>query len=102
MGLEIDVVRNNRGAIRIEDVAAWITPRTKAVVISSVQWSNGFRLDLDSLSALCRDRRVWLVIDAVQQLGAFPIDVRETPVDILACGGHKWLNAPFGVGDCST
>jgi len=98
MGLEIDVVPNNRGAIHIEDVAERITPRTKAVVISSVQWSNGFRLDLDSLSALCRDRRISLVIDAVQQLGAFPIDVRKTPIDILACGGHKWLNAPFGVG----
>jgi selenocysteine lyase/cysteine desulfurase len=98
MGLEIDVVPHNQGAIRIEDVAERITPRAKAVVISSVQWSNGFRLDLDSLSALCRDRRVWLVVDAVQQLGAFPIDVRKTPIDILACGGHKWLNAPFGVG----
>jgi selenocysteine lyase/cysteine desulfurase len=98
MGLEIDVVPNNQGAIRIEDVAERITPRTKAVVISSVQWSNGFRLDLDSLSALCSGRRVWLVVDAVQQLGAFPIDVRKTPIDILACGGHKWLNAPFGVG----
>ncbi len=98
MGLEIDVVPNNQGAIRIEDVAERITPRTKAVVISSVQWSNGFRLDLDSLSTLCRDRRVWLVVDGVQQLGVFPIDVRKTPIDILACGGHKWLNAPFGVG----
>jgi cysteine desulfurase/selenocysteine lyase len=98
MGLEIDTVPNNRGAIRIEDVAERITPHTKAVVISSVQWSNGFRLDLDSLSALCRDRRVWLVVDTVQQLGAFPIDVRKTPIDVLACGGHKWLNAPFGVG----
>jgi cysteine desulfurase/selenocysteine lyase len=98
MELRIDVVPNNRGVIRIEDVAERITPRTKAVVISSVQWSNGFRLDLDSLSALCHDRRVWLVVDAVQQLGAFPIDVRKTPIDILACGGHKWLNAPFGVG----
>jgi cysteine desulfurase / selenocysteine lyase len=38
------------------------------------------------------------VVDAIQQLGAVPIDVRTTPVDILACGGHKWLNAPFGCG----
>ena len=98
IGLEIDMVPNYRGAIRIQDLADRVTPRTKAVVISSVQWSNGFRLDLPALSALCRDRRVWLVVDAIQQLGAFPIDVRETPIDILVCGGHKWLNAPFGVG----
>lgn len=98
MGLEIDVVPNRDGRILVEDIAERITPRTKAVVVSSVQWSNGFRIDLHALSALCRDRHLWLVVDAIQQLGAIPIDVRETPIDILACGGHKWLNAPFGAG----
>ena len=39
-----------------------------------------------------------LVVDAIQQLGAIPLDVRDTPVDMVACGGHKWLNAPFGAG----
>jgi cysteine desulfurase / selenocysteine lyase len=98
MGLEIDVVPNHGGQIRVEDIAERIKPRTKAVVTSSVQWSNGFRLDLKALSALCRERNIWLVVDAIQQLGAIPIDVRETPIDILACGGHKWLNSPFGLG----
>lgn len=98
MGLEIDVVPNLGGQIRVDDIAERIKPRTKAVVTSSVQWSNGFRLDLKALSALCQERNIWLVVDAIQQLGAVPIDVRETPIDILACGGHKWLNSPFGVG----
>jgi cysteine desulfurase / selenocysteine lyase len=98
MGLEIDVVPNRSGKILVEDIAERITPLTKVVVTSSVQWSNGFRIDLHALSALCRDRNLWLVVDAIQQLGAIPIDVRETPIDILACGGHKWLNSPFGTG----
>jgi len=38
------------------------------------------------------------VVDAIQQIGAIPLDVGKTPVDILACGGHKWLNSPFGCG----
>jgi cysteine desulfurase / selenocysteine lyase len=97
-GIEIDVVPNHNGEVRAEDFAARITPRTRVVAISSVQWTNGFRLDLDAFSRLCRDRGVWLIVDAIQQLGAVPIDVRQTPVDILACGGHKWLNAPFGCG----
>ena len=97
-GIEIDVVPSRNGRIRIEDIAERIGPRTRVVAISSVQWSNGFRCDLQALSALCRERMVWLVVDAIQQLGAFPIDVKETPVDFLACGGHKWLNAPFGTG----
>jgi len=66
--------------------------------MSSVQWSNGFRADLDAIGAFCRERRMWFVVDGIQQLGAFPIDVGRTPIDILVTGGHKWLNAPFGAG----
>jgi cysteine desulfurase/selenocysteine lyase len=97
-GIEIDVIPNHQGELRIADFADAIQPRTRVIAVSSVQWSNGFRCDLAALSRLCRDRKIWLVVDAIQQLGAVPIDVRATPVDMLACGGHKWLNAPFGCG----
>lgn len=97
-GVAIDLVPNRNGQVRPEDIADRITPRTRVLAISSVQWSNGYRADLASLSALCREHGVWLVVDAIQQLGAIPIDVAATPVDILLCGGHKWLNAPFGCG----
>ena len=97
-GIEIDVVPNRNGEVPVEDLAARVTPRTKVVAISTVQWTNGYRCDLALLSKLCRERGIWLVVDAIQQLGAVPIDVQQTPVDILACGGHKWLNAPFGCG----
>jgi len=97
-GVEIDIVPNHRGEVRAEDFAARITASTRAIVLSSVQWSNGYRCDLAAFSRLCRERGIFLVVDAIQQLGAIPIDARETPVDLLACGGHKWLNAPFGCG----
>ncbi len=98
MGIEIDVVPHRDGRLLVDDFAARMGPRTAVVAVSSVQWTNGFRCDLASLGTLCRDRGVWLVVDAIQQLGALPLDVSETPVDLLACGGHKWLNAPFGAG----
>jgi cysteine desulfurase / selenocysteine lyase len=97
-GIEIDVVPNHQGQVRAGDFADRITPRTRVVVLSSVQWSNGYRCDLATFSKLCRERSLWLVVDAIQQIGAVPLDVVKTPVDILACGGHKWLNAPFGCG----
>jgi selenocysteine lyase/cysteine desulfurase len=97
-GIEIDSVPNRHGQILIEDIEAAIGKRTRVVAISSVQWSNGFRCDLEALSRLCRDRGVFLVVDAVQQIGAIPFDVQKTPVDAIACGGHKWLMAPFGCG----
>jgi selenocysteine lyase/cysteine desulfurase len=97
-GIEIDVVPNHQGQVRAGDFADRITPRTRVVVLSSVQWSNGYGCDLATFSKLCRERNLWLVVDAIQQIGAVPLDVVKTPVDILACGGHKWLNAPFGCG----
>jgi selenocysteine lyase/cysteine desulfurase len=97
-GVETDCVPNRRGRAEIEDFAARLTPAHKGIAISSVQWSNGYRCDLEKLSSLCRERGVWLVVDAIQQLGAVPLDVRKTPIDVLACGGHKWLNSPFGTG----
>ncbi len=98
VGIEIDTVPNRDGQVLIEDIEAAITADTRVVAISSVQWSNGFRCDLDALSRLCRERGVFLVVDAVQQIGAVPLDVKNTPVDAIACGGHKWLMAPFGCG----
>lgn len=97
-GIEIDVVPNHKGEVRAQDFADRITPRSRVIVLSSVQWTNGYRTDLAAFSKLCRDRNIWLVVDAIQQVGAIPFDVRKTPVDILACGGHKWLNSPFGCG----
>ena len=97
-GIELRVVPHRNGRLLAEDFAARMTPRTRLVVASSVQWSYGYRMDVAALGALCRERGVWLVVDVIQQLGAVPFDVKATPADIVACGGHKWLNAPFGCG----
>jgi len=97
-GITLTEVPHRHGRLLVDDFAARMGARTRLVVASSVQWSHGYRMDLAGLSALCRERGVWLVVDAIQQLGAVPIDVQATPVDLLACGGHKWLNAPFGCG----
>jgi cysteine desulfurase / selenocysteine lyase len=98
IGFEIDVVRSRSGTISVEEIEPMIGPRTRVLAISSVQWSNGFRCDLDAISGLCRDSNVFLIVDAIQQIGAIPLDVQRTPVDALACGGHKWLLSPFGCG----
>ena len=97
-GIEIDIVPNRDGRILAEDIAVRVQPRTRVLAISSVQWSNGFRCDLGAIGVLCQQRNIWFVVDAIQHLGAVPLDVRKTPVDILACGGHKWLNSPLGTG----
>ncbi|MEU6376662.1 aminotransferase class V-fold PLP-dependent enzyme [Streptomyces sp. NPDC046909] len=92
------VPHDEAGRIGVDAVRAELTRDVKVVALSSVQWTNGYRADLAALSELCRRRDIWLVVDAAQHLGALPLNVRRTPVDILVCGGHKWLCSPFGTG----
>jgi cysteine desulfurase/selenocysteine lyase len=72
--------------------------RVKVLAVSLVQFSNGYAVDLDALSRATRATGTYLVVDAIQGLGQFPVDLRRTPVDILSSGGQKWLLAPWGSG----
>jgi cysteine desulfurase/selenocysteine lyase len=69
-----------------------------ALSISFVQFASGYRADLGALSRICAEHDVLFVVDAIQGLGALPLDVRSTPIDILACGAQKWLCSPWGSG----
>lgn len=85
----------------VPDVAALLEaiatrPRVKVVAISWVSFCSGARIDLDAVGQACRARGIWFVVDAIQGLGALPLDVRRTPIDILSCGAQKWLQSPWG------
>src|SRR5262245_57082126 len=95
-GFEIAVVPVSDGRLRVDDFARAIDGRTRIHLLSSVQCSTGFRADLAAFSQLADEKKVLLVVDAIQELGEMPIDVTRTPVDFLVTGGHKWLNAPAG------
>ncbi len=97
--VEIRPVRSQDGGVLTVDAFERVMDeRTRAVCVSSVQWCTGVRLDMRALGELCRARGIWLVADAVQEIGAMHVDVRDRYADFLIAGGHKWLNAPFGCG----
>ncbi|PYP09447.1 MAG: hypothetical protein DMD59_08745 [Gemmatimonadetes bacterium] len=73
-------------------------PAVRVLAVSFVQFSNGYRADLQKLSAACRANGTYLVVDGIQGIGNSVLDVTETPIDILACGGQKWLLSPWGSG----
>ena len=70
---------------------------TRLLTVSAVQWNDGFRLDLHTLGESCRQKNVLFFVDAIQQLGALPMDVEECRIDFLAADAHKWLLAPEGI-----
>ena len=73
-------------------------PRVRVLALSFVQFSNGYRADLKKLGAACRANGTYFIVDGIQGVGNSVLDVRETPVDMLACGGQKWLLSPWGSG----
>ena len=96
-GVETRIARHSAGDIGVEKIKALCDARTRVIALSHVAWVNGLVHPVDELGAFCRARGIYLCLDAIQSVGAMPVDVREG-VDFLSCGGHKWLLAPLGTG----
>ena len=68
----------------------------RLLAISFVQYLSGFRANLNVIGEICRRRNCFFFVDAIQGLGAFPLDVEAAHIDALAADGHKWLLGPEG------
>ena len=95
-GVECRVVESAAGSYSPDDVERLINERTRLVSVSSVAFHNGFTPDLDAIGAICDRRGILFCVDAIQSLGALPMDVRRSRVSFLAADGHKWLCGPEG------
>ena len=70
----------------------------RLLAISFVQYLSGLRADLKAIGEICRENGCFFFVDAIQGLGAFPLDVEEAHIDALAADGHKWLLGAEGCG----
>jgi selenocysteine lyase/cysteine desulfurase len=96
-GVEIDFVKSVNGQVTVEAIEAALTPSTKMLSISHVQFLSGYRADLEKIGALCRERGIIFIVDAIQSAGAIGIDVKKCNIDFLAAGTQKWLMALEGL-----
>ncbi|MGD8615132.1 MAG: aminotransferase class V-fold PLP-dependent enzyme [Gammaproteobacteria bacterium] len=78
-------------------IIAAMSPRTRLVSVSSVQYASGLALDLEVLGAACHDRDVAFCIDAIQSIGVKPLDVQGCRADFVMADGHKWMLGPEGL-----
>ena len=88
----------HRGRISVSSILKRVDARTRIVAVSSVAYHNGFRMDLKTLGEALESRSVPFYVDAIQSLGACPLDVKRIRASFLAADGHKWLLAPEGAG----
>lgn len=86
------------GEIDLDQLTRCIDQRTRMVSLSWVGFASGYRLDLARVVELVHSRGALLMVDAIQGLGAFPLSVRDLPIDFLAADGHKWMLGPEGAG----
>jgi len=97
-GVEVRRVASDSGVVTADRLAAACDRRTRILAVSWVGYSNGWRHDVNQLAEIAHQHGALLFLDAIQGLGVFPLDVRQTPVDFLAADGHKWLLGPEGAG----
>jgi cysteine desulfurase / selenocysteine lyase len=97
-GVETRRVETENGRLDVEKLAAACDGRTRIVSVSWVGYATGYRHEVERIAAIAHKHGALMMLDAIQGLGAFPFDVRETPIDFLSADGHKWMLGPEGAG----
>ena len=94
----VEVPSDDGRTMSTDRICAAITERTAAVVLSHAAYVSGSVIDVAAIAARCRDRGAVFVLDAYQTTGIYPFDVRDTDVDAVVGGSHKWLCGGPGCG----
>ena len=94
-GVKVNLVQT---PVTVEKIEAALTPRTRLIALSHVDWTNGEVLPLAPICALTRDRGILTLVDGAQSVGNIPVDVPATGADMYAFTGHKWVLGPEGMG----
>jgi cysteine desulfurase/selenocysteine lyase len=98
LGVKVNYVNNACGRILLDDMERVIDDKTVAVAISHVEYANGFRHNLRLLSEMAHEHGAYLIVDAIQSVGAMRVEVKRDDVDFLTAACYKWLLSPAGAG----
>jgi selenocysteine lyase/cysteine desulfurase len=97
-GVDVRIVETDHGRLDPDDVAAVVDDDVRLVSLSATEWAYGCRLPVEAVADVAHDAGARLLVDAVQAVGARPVDVAEWGADFVAAAGHKWLLGPWGAG----
>jgi cysteine desulfurase / selenocysteine lyase len=97
-GVDLRLCPERDGRIDLDEFIALIDENTRLVSISAVQFSSGFRADLERIGEAARKVDALFAVDIIQGFGAFGFDLPAQGVDIASGASHKWLFAPEGCG----
>ena len=96
-GVKLRMAEERDGRIDPDELLSLVDERTRVVAISWVQFSSGFRSNLQRIGKFCRERGIIFFVDAIQGLGGLKLDVERDYVDAFAADAHKYLLGPEGI-----
>jgi len=97
-GWQVTRVRpNKRGAVCADDVAAAMREDTRLVAVMAANNETGVVQPVAEIGALCREKGIAFMVDAVQMLGKTKISMCDWQADFMSLSAHK-IGGPRGVG----
>ena len=82
----------------MEKFEAALSPNTKLIFVSHIQYSTGLRMPAEALARLARHRGVYILLDGAQTAGHIRLDMPEQGFDFYSIPGQKWVLGYEGVG----
>ena len=91
------VFLDDNNEVTIDNLKKAITSKTKVVSLAHITNVIGDIRDIKSISKLCHENNILLVVDAAQSIAHIPTDVQDMDIDFMAFSAHK-MYGPSGVG----
>ena len=92
------VSADKQGRVDYADFARLIRKETRAIVCTHASNLTGNVVDLEQVGIIAKTHDLYLVVDASQTAGAYPIDMEKMGISVLCFTGHKGLMGPQGTG----
>ncbi|MDO4961078.1 MAG: aminotransferase class V-fold PLP-dependent enzyme [Eubacteriales bacterium] len=86
------------GTLKIDEMEAMLTPRTRAVVMMHASNVCGTVMPYKAVGEFCRRHGLKFIADCAQTAGVLDINMEAMNIDALAFTGHKGLMGPQGIG----
>ncbi|HUE17443.1 MAG TPA: aminotransferase class V-fold PLP-dependent enzyme [Planctomycetaceae bacterium] len=98
-GIAVTYVKaDSEGRVSPDDVDRAVTKNTRLVALVHASNVTGTIQPIDRVGEIARSAGALFLVDAAQTAGHLPLDVSRSPIDLLACAGHKGLLGPLGTG----